>query len=92
MQQLLGAVHGNQEAMDAFVSITAGTLSPEAFFDPAHIGSLMGRGGPLNGPGQRTRTRHGAAPKRRPVSGYSSGAGLSPPGPPGRRPPAASTR
>lgn len=41
MQQLLGAIHGNQEAMDAFVSITAGTLSPEAFFDPAHLGSLM---------------------------------------------------
>jgi hypothetical protein len=41
MQQLLGAIHGNQEAMDAFVSITAGTLSPEAFFDPTHLGSLM---------------------------------------------------
>ena len=40
-QQLLGAVYGNQEAMDAFVSITVGTLSPEAFFDSTHIGSLM---------------------------------------------------
>ena len=42
MQQLLGAVHGNQEAMDAFVSITAGTVSPVEFFDPDNIGRLMG--------------------------------------------------
>jgi 2-polyprenyl-6-methoxyphenol hydroxylase-like FAD-dependent oxidoreductase len=41
MQQLLGAVYGNQEAMDAFVSITAGTFSPVEFFDPEHIGRLM---------------------------------------------------
>jgi 2-polyprenyl-6-methoxyphenol hydroxylase-like FAD-dependent oxidoreductase len=41
MQQLLGAVHGNQEAMDAFVSVVAGTLSPAEFFDPAHIGRIM---------------------------------------------------
>jgi len=42
MQQLLGAVHGNQAAMDAFASITAGTVSPVEFFDPAHIGEIMG--------------------------------------------------
>jgi len=42
MQQLLGAVHGNQAAMDAFASITAGTVSPVEFFDPAHIGQIMG--------------------------------------------------
>lgn len=41
MQQLLGAVHGNQEAMDAFVSVTAGTVSPVEFFDPANIGRIM---------------------------------------------------
>jgi flavin-dependent dehydrogenase len=41
MQQLLGAVHGNREAMDSFVSITAGTVSPLEFFDPEHIGQLM---------------------------------------------------
>ena len=34
MQQLLGAVHGNQEAMDDFVSVIAGTVSPVEFFDP----------------------------------------------------------
>jgi 2-polyprenyl-6-methoxyphenol hydroxylase-like FAD-dependent oxidoreductase len=41
LQQLLGAAAGNQEAMDAFVSVTAGTLSPVDFFDPAHIGRIM---------------------------------------------------
>jgi len=35
MQQLLGAVHGNQDAMDAFVSLTAGTVSPVASATPA---------------------------------------------------------
>jgi flavin-dependent dehydrogenase len=41
MQQLLGAIRDNQFAMDAFVSVTAGTLSPIEFFDPANIQSLM---------------------------------------------------
>jgi flavin-dependent dehydrogenase len=41
LQQLLGGIHGNQTAMDAFVSITAGTLSPAEFFDPANISALM---------------------------------------------------
>jgi flavin-dependent dehydrogenase len=41
MQQLLGAVHGNRDAMDAFVSVTAGTVSPVEFFAPEHIGSIM---------------------------------------------------
>jgi flavin-dependent dehydrogenase len=42
MQQLLGAVYGNQDAMDAFASITAGTVSPVEFFDPVHLGQIMG--------------------------------------------------
>jgi len=37
MQQLLGAIYGNQAAMDDFVSVNAGTLSPEVFFSPEHI-------------------------------------------------------
>ena len=41
MQQLLGAVYGNPEAMDAFVSVVAGTTSPVEFFDPEHIGRVM---------------------------------------------------
>ncbi len=42
LQQLLGAVHGNQDAMDSFVSVVAGTVSPVEFFDPQHIGQIMG--------------------------------------------------
>jgi flavin-dependent dehydrogenase len=42
MQHLLGAIHGNAEAMDDFVSVTAGTVSPVQFFDPDHIGRIMG--------------------------------------------------
>ena len=34
MQQLFGAMHGNQDAMDGFASVMAGTLSPPAFFYP----------------------------------------------------------
>jgi len=41
MQQLLDAVHGNQDAMDAFVSLTAGTVSPVEFFDPDNIGRIF---------------------------------------------------
>jgi 2-polyprenyl-6-methoxyphenol hydroxylase-like FAD-dependent oxidoreductase len=44
MQQLLGAVAGNQAAMDDFVSIIAGTVSPAEFFAPEHIDELMGAG------------------------------------------------
>jgi flavin-dependent dehydrogenase len=45
MQQLLGAVAGNQEAMDDFVSVGAGTLSPAMFFDPENVGRIMGAAG-----------------------------------------------
>jgi 2-polyprenyl-6-methoxyphenol hydroxylase-like FAD-dependent oxidoreductase len=41
MQQLLGAVHGNQAAMDDFVSVVAATVSPVEFFDPGNIGRIM---------------------------------------------------
>ncbi len=41
MQQLLGAMYGNQDAMNMFVSITAGTVSPLEFFAPENIGRLM---------------------------------------------------
>ncbi|MEO7351330.1 MAG: NAD(P)/FAD-dependent oxidoreductase [Marmoricola sp.] len=37
MQQLLGAMHGDQEAMDGFVSVIAGTVSPVEFFSPDNI-------------------------------------------------------
>jgi 2-polyprenyl-6-methoxyphenol hydroxylase-like FAD-dependent oxidoreductase len=41
VQQVFGAVHGNQAAMDAFVRMNAGTISPPEFFAPEHIGRIM---------------------------------------------------
>ncbi len=41
MQQLLGAVYGSEEAMDGFVSVVAGTVSPVEFFSPENIGRIM---------------------------------------------------
>jgi 2-polyprenyl-6-methoxyphenol hydroxylase-like FAD-dependent oxidoreductase len=41
MQALLAAVHGNQTAMDEFVSVTAGTMSPEEFLAPDHVADIM---------------------------------------------------
>jgi 2-polyprenyl-6-methoxyphenol hydroxylase-like FAD-dependent oxidoreductase len=41
MQQLFGALSGNQRGMDDFISVVAGTVSPMEFFDPAHIGEIM---------------------------------------------------
>jgi 2-polyprenyl-6-methoxyphenol hydroxylase-like FAD-dependent oxidoreductase len=42
MQQLLGAMHGNRAAMDGFVQVNAGTLSPAVFFSPENVGAIMG--------------------------------------------------
>jgi hypothetical protein len=42
MRQLLDAIAGNQKAMDEFASMFAGTLPVPVFFNPAHIGSLVG--------------------------------------------------
>jgi 2-polyprenyl-6-methoxyphenol hydroxylase-like FAD-dependent oxidoreductase len=41
LQHLLGQIVGNQAAMDAFVSVNAGTVSPAQFFDPAFLGPLL---------------------------------------------------
>jgi 2-polyprenyl-6-methoxyphenol hydroxylase-like FAD-dependent oxidoreductase len=41
MQELLAATTRSQGAMDAFVSVTAGTLSPVDFFDPGHVATIM---------------------------------------------------
>jgi flavin-dependent dehydrogenase len=41
MQQLLGAIHGNQAQMDNFVSVIAGTLPVPQFFSPDNIGRIM---------------------------------------------------
>jgi 2-polyprenyl-6-methoxyphenol hydroxylase-like FAD-dependent oxidoreductase len=41
MQQLFGAIQGNQVAMDAFVQMNAGTISPAQFFAPENISRIM---------------------------------------------------
>jgi hypothetical protein len=41
MQQLLGAVAGNQEAMDGFLSVIAGTVPVPEFFAPENVGRIM---------------------------------------------------
>ncbi len=41
LQQLIGAMHGNQPAMDAFVSVQAHTLPAPDFFAPANIGRIV---------------------------------------------------
>jgi 2-polyprenyl-6-methoxyphenol hydroxylase-like FAD-dependent oxidoreductase len=41
MQQLLGAVHGNQIAMDQFILTTAGVISPGEFFAPENVGAIF---------------------------------------------------
>jgi 2-polyprenyl-6-methoxyphenol hydroxylase-like FAD-dependent oxidoreductase len=40
-QQLFAAVHGNQAAMDAFVRMNAGTISPAEFFAPGNVNAIM---------------------------------------------------
>jgi len=41
MQQVFGAIHGNQKAMDGFAQMNAGTISPAEFFSPQNIGAIM---------------------------------------------------
>ena len=41
MQQLIGAMYGNQEAMDGFCRVQAGVTSPAEFFAPENVGSIM---------------------------------------------------
>jgi flavin-dependent dehydrogenase len=45
MQQLLGAMLGNQDAMDGFVSVQANTLAAPEFFAPASVGRIMSGAG-----------------------------------------------
>ena len=37
MQQLLGAVYGNQQAMDEFARVNAGVTSPAEFFSEENV-------------------------------------------------------
>ena len=42
MEQLFGAMAGNQDAMDDFVSVIAGTVPAPQFFAPENVGRIMG--------------------------------------------------
>jgi 2-polyprenyl-6-methoxyphenol hydroxylase-like FAD-dependent oxidoreductase len=42
-QQLLAALVGNQQAIDRFAGLTAGTTSFAEFFDPRNVASIVGR-------------------------------------------------
>ena len=42
MQQLFGAIHGQRGAMDDFVRMNAGTISPAQFFSPDNVKAIMG--------------------------------------------------
>lgn len=41
MLQLFRAMQGNQEAMDGFAQMSAGTISPAVFLSPQNIGAIM---------------------------------------------------
>jgi flavin-dependent dehydrogenase len=41
MQQLLAAVQGNQQAMDAFVSVISGAVSPADYFSQENLGRIF---------------------------------------------------
>jgi 2-polyprenyl-6-methoxyphenol hydroxylase-like FAD-dependent oxidoreductase len=41
VQQLFAAIHGNRTAMDAFVRMNAGTISPAEFFAPGNVKAIM---------------------------------------------------
>jgi 2-polyprenyl-6-methoxyphenol hydroxylase-like FAD-dependent oxidoreductase len=44
LARLLGAIHGNPWAMDAFARVNAGTMSPAAFFAPEHVDAMLKAG------------------------------------------------
>jgi flavin-dependent dehydrogenase len=46
MQQLMGAIHGNQEAMNGFARVIAGVVSPAEFFSPENVGRIFAAAGP----------------------------------------------
>lgn len=41
LQELIEALPGNQRAMDDFVRVNAGTLSPAKFFAPENVGAIL---------------------------------------------------
>jgi 2-polyprenyl-6-methoxyphenol hydroxylase-like FAD-dependent oxidoreductase len=45
LQQLLMAIHGNQDAMDAFARVIAGVTSPAEFFSEEHVERILATAG-----------------------------------------------
>jgi 2-polyprenyl-6-methoxyphenol hydroxylase-like FAD-dependent oxidoreductase len=45
VQRVLGAVHGNQEAMDGFARVNAGVASPAEFFSEENVGRIFASAG-----------------------------------------------
>jgi hypothetical protein len=45
LRALLGAMQGNQEAIDGFVSVQASTLPAPEFFAPENVGRIMAAAG-----------------------------------------------
>ncbi len=41
LQHLLGAIQGNQDAMDGFVSVVSGAVSPADFFSEENVGRIL---------------------------------------------------
>ena len=51
LQQLLGAVYGNQEAMDQFARVNGATMSPAEFFAEENIGRIFAAAAERQGAG-----------------------------------------
>ena len=47
--ELLGAVHGNRDAMDGFVRVISGVVSPAEFFAPDNVGRIFAAAGAAHG-------------------------------------------
>jgi len=47
MQQLLAAIHGNDEAMRGYVSTFAGVVSPAGFFAPENVARMLAEAGQM---------------------------------------------
>src|SRR5688572_24591482 len=45
LQQLTAAIHGNQEAMNGFVRVVAGVVSPSEFFSEGNVGRIFAAAG-----------------------------------------------
>ena len=71
LQQLLGAVHGNQEAMDGFARVTAGVTSPAEFFSDENVGRIFAAAAWLTGDGRPFRVFRDAEPSRSALVGVS---------------------